>query len=213
MRHSRRAYMRWRPHECRGRGRGLHGRLCVYSQLHPADGPVAGRAASPARQRSRRAGRSDAARRRNRRVVARSPLSRGQAHPGPEGASPLRIPVVRRGTNVSGRRGTTSGLRVRNAANMRVRQPETSWSAWSRRVGGEDGRLFWPYRCGPDVLRERLDPDALRRDRDEDVGIRPFGYGTALIVTIGLWLTLAPAIAAIVRTEWKQTSVVWWRHG
>jgi len=47
----------------------------------------------------------------------------------------------------------------------------------------------------------------------EDVGIRPFGYGTAVIVTIGLWLTLAPAVAAIVRTEWKQTSVVWWRHG
>jgi hypothetical protein len=33
-----------------------------------------------------------------------------------------------------------------------------------------------------------------------DVGIRPFGYITALVVTIGLWLTVAPAIGAIART-------------
>jgi hypothetical protein len=33
-----------------------------------------------------------------------------------------------------------------------------------------------------------------------DVGIRPFGYITSMIVTIGLWLTLAPAIGAIART-------------
>jgi hypothetical protein len=33
-----------------------------------------------------------------------------------------------------------------------------------------------------------------------DVGIRPFGYVTAMVVTIGLWLTLAPAIGAIVRS-------------
>ena len=32
---------------------------------------------------------------------------------------------------------------------------------------------------------------------DTDVGIRPFGYITSMIVTIALWLTLAPAIAAI----------------
>ena len=32
-----------------------------------------------------------------------------------------------------------------------------------------------------------------------DVGIRPFGYGTAMVVTIGLWLVLAPAIGAIAR--------------
>jgi hypothetical protein len=32
-----------------------------------------------------------------------------------------------------------------------------------------------------------------------DVGIRPFGYLTAMIVTIGLWLVLAPAIGAIAR--------------
>ena len=29
-----------------------------------------------------------------------------------------------------------------------------------------------------------------------DVGIRPFGYLTSMVVTIGLWLTLAPAIGA-----------------
>ena len=30
-----------------------------------------------------------------------------------------------------------------------------------------------------------------------DVGIRPFGYLTAMVVTVGLWLTLAPAVGAI----------------
>jgi len=34
-----------------------------------------------------------------------------------------------------------------------------------------------------------------------DVGIRPFGYLTAMVVTIGLWMTLAPAIGAIARTS------------
>jgi hypothetical protein len=37
-----------------------------------------------------------------------------------------------------------------------------------------------------------------------DVGIRPFGYITSMIVTIGLWLTLAPAIGAIARTGAKK---------
>lgn len=32
-----------------------------------------------------------------------------------------------------------------------------------------------------------------------DVGIRPFGYVTSMVVTIGLWLTLAPAIGAVAR--------------
>jgi hypothetical protein len=31
----------------------------------------------------------------------------------------------------------------------------------------------------------------------DDVGIRPFGYGTAMVATIGLWLVVAPAIGAI----------------
>ncbi len=30
-----------------------------------------------------------------------------------------------------------------------------------------------------------------------DVGIQPFGYVTSMVVTIGLWLTLAPAIGAV----------------
>jgi len=37
-----------------------------------------------------------------------------------------------------------------------------------------------------------------------DVGIRPFGYITSMIVTIGLWLTLAPAVGAIARTVKKK---------
>jgi hypothetical protein len=31
----------------------------------------------------------------------------------------------------------------------------------------------------------------------DDLGTRPFGYGTALVLTIGLWLVLAPAVGAI----------------
>jgi hypothetical protein len=37
----------------------------------------------------------------------------------------------------------------------------------------------------------------------QDVGVRPFGYVTAMIVTIGLWLTVAPAIGAVARTSKK----------
>ena len=36
-----------------------------------------------------------------------------------------------------------------------------------------------------------------------DVGIRPFGYLTSMVVTIGLWLTLAPAIGAVARAPAK----------
>ena len=34
-----------------------------------------------------------------------------------------------------------------------------------------------------------------------DVGIRPFGYLTSMVVTIGLWLTIAPAASAIAGTS------------
>jgi hypothetical protein len=37
-----------------------------------------------------------------------------------------------------------------------------------------------------------------------DVGIRPFGYVTSMVITIGLWLTLAPAAGAIARTGKKK---------
>jgi hypothetical protein len=37
-----------------------------------------------------------------------------------------------------------------------------------------------------------------------DIGVRPFGYVTSMVVTIGLWLTLAPAIGAIARTVRKK---------
>ena len=30
-----------------------------------------------------------------------------------------------------------------------------------------------------------------------DVGIRPFGYVTAMVVTIALWLVIAPAVNAV----------------
>jgi hypothetical protein len=35
----------------------------------------------------------------------------------------------------------------------------------------------------------------------QDVGIRPFGYITSMVVTIGLWLTVAPAIGAVARAS------------
>ncbi len=38
-----------------------------------------------------------------------------------------------------------------------------------------------------------------------DIGIRPFGYVTSMVVTIGLWLTLAPAAGAIARTVKKKS--------
>ena len=30
-----------------------------------------------------------------------------------------------------------------------------------------------------------------------DVGIAPFGYGTSMLVTIGLWLAIVPAATAV----------------
>jgi hypothetical protein len=39
---------------------------------------------------------------------------------------------------------------------------------------------------------------------DKDVGIRPFGYVTAMVVTIALWLAIAPAAGAIARTVKKR---------
>jgi hypothetical protein len=36
-----------------------------------------------------------------------------------------------------------------------------------------------------------------------DVGIRPFGYLPSMVVTIALWLVLAPAVGAIARTRRK----------
>ena len=32
-----------------------------------------------------------------------------------------------------------------------------------------------------------------------DVGVRPFGYLTSMVVTIALWLAIAPAIGAVAR--------------
>ncbi|MGD0809156.1 MAG: hypothetical protein ABSA91_05525 [Acidimicrobiales bacterium] len=32
-----------------------------------------------------------------------------------------------------------------------------------------------------------------------NVGIRPFGYITAMVVTVALWLSMAPAMGAIAR--------------
>jgi hypothetical protein len=34
-----------------------------------------------------------------------------------------------------------------------------------------------------------------------DVGVAPFGYVTSMVVTIGLWLVLAPAIGAVAQVR------------
>ena len=39
----------------------------------------------------------------------------------------------------------------------------------------------------------------------DEIGINAFGYGTAMVATIGLWLVLAPAAGAIassMRRRW-----------
>ena len=47
---------------------------------------------------------------------------------------------------------------------------------------------------------------------DQDLGTRPFGYTTAMVVTIGLWLTVAPAIGAVVRsTKGPRAKIPWSR--
>jgi len=37
-----------------------------------------------------------------------------------------------------------------------------------------------------------------------DTGLRPFGYLDAMVATIGLWLVLVPAIAAVARFQPKR---------
>lgn len=37
----------------------------------------------------------------------------------------------------------------------------------------------------------------------DDIGVRAFGYDTAMVATIALWLTLAPAIGAVARSSCK----------
>jgi hypothetical protein len=39
-----------------------------------------------------------------------------------------------------------------------------------------------------------------------DVGIRPFGYITSMVVTIGLWLVMAPAIGAVSHSDRSKKS-------
>jgi hypothetical protein len=35
----------------------------------------------------------------------------------------------------------------------------------------------------------------------DDLGIRPIGYVTSMVVTIGLWLVIAPVVGAIARRK------------
>jgi len=42
----------------------------------------------------------------------------------------------------------------------------------------------------------------------KNLGIHPIGYGTSMVVTIGLWLAVAPAIGAVSRVPGRRS-----RHG
>jgi hypothetical protein len=42
----------------------------------------------------------------------------------------------------------------------------------------------------------------------KDVGVHPIGYETSMVVTIGLWLTVAPAIGAVSRVPIRKS-----KHG
>jgi hypothetical membrane protein len=39
----------------------------------------------------------------------------------------------------------------------------------------------------------------------KNVGVHPVGYFTAMVVTIGLWLTVAPAIGAVSRVSIRKS--------
>jgi hypothetical protein len=39
----------------------------------------------------------------------------------------------------------------------------------------------------------------------QDLGIHPVGYITSMVVTIGLWLTVAPAIGAVSRVPGRRS--------
>ncbi|MGD1011381.1 MAG: hypothetical protein ABR925_02425 [Acidimicrobiales bacterium] len=39
----------------------------------------------------------------------------------------------------------------------------------------------------------------------KNFGIHPIGYVTAMVVTIGLWLTVAPAIGAVARVPLRKS--------
>ena len=42
----------------------------------------------------------------------------------------------------------------------------------------------------------------------KDLGVHPIGYETSMVVTIGLWLAVAPAIGAVSRVPGRRS-----RHG
>jgi hypothetical protein len=39
-----------------------------------------------------------------------------------------------------------------------------------------------------------------------DVGIRPFGYATAMVCTIAIWLVMVPAVTAVAGRRWTKAS-------
>ena len=38
----------------------------------------------------------------------------------------------------------------------------------------------------------------------DDAGVEPIGYTSAMLVTIALWMAVAPLIAAMARRQWRR---------
>jgi hypothetical protein len=71
-------------------------------------------------------------------------------------------------------------------------------------MGGEMGDFFGVVAAGPTFFLSAWLLMIFAGIVDKDVGIRPFGYVTAMVVTIALWLVLAPAAGAIARAVKKR---------
>jgi hypothetical protein len=66
-------------------------------------------------------------------------------------------------------------------------------------------RLFQVGVGWASVLCERLGFDVFAGIAFKDLGVHPIGYETSMVVTIGLWLTVAPAIGAVSRVPIRKS--------
>jgi hypothetical protein len=89
--------------------------------------------------------------------------------------------------------------------------PSADGRAWNRRQatmtrsspGGIMGAFFKLLTAGPLFFVSAWLLMIFAGVVGADVGIQPFGYVTSMVVTIALWLTLAPAIGAVARAPGK----------
>ena len=97
----------------------------------------------------------------------------------------LQIPPLRPSGGENQRARSAFGQKVGRSAS-KTADPDAAWRSFSRRRPA----FFvsaWLLMLFAGII-------------GTEVGIRPFGYLTSMVMTIVLWLTLAPAIGAIART-------------